>query len=113
MEDYRERLVVIVAGYTDKIFNFIASNPGLQSRFARHVEFPDYTAGEMLLIFERLAGDNNFELASDAATALRSYFKTIAGDDGFGNGRGVRNLFEAAMFSHANRIAPIERPSAR
>jgi hypothetical protein len=112
MEDYRERLVVIVAGYTDKISTFIESNPGLQSRFARQIEFSDYTADEMLLIFERLAATHNFELPSDAAIALRGYLDTVKSDDGFGNGRGVRNLFEAAMFSHANRIAPMEQPSS-
>lgn len=113
MEDYRARLVVIVAGYTDKISNFIASNPGLQSRFARRIEFLDYTAEEMLLIFERLATAHNFELSSDAAVALRDYLGTVEGDDGFGNGRGVRNLFEAAVLRHANRVAPMEHPSAR
>jgi hypothetical protein len=113
MEDYRARLVVIVAGYTDKMSDFIASNPGLQSRFARQIEFLDYSAGEMLQIFERLAVAHNFELSSDAAIALRAYLDTVKGDDGFGNGRGVRNLFEAAVISHANRIAPMEQPTAR
>lgn len=113
MEDHRARLVVIVAGYTDKISEFIASNPGLQSRFARQIEFHDYTAGEMLQIFERLAAAHNFELSSDAAITLRTYLGTVEGNDGFGNGRGVRNLFEAAVVSHANRIAPMELPTAR
>jgi stage V sporulation protein K len=111
MEDYRARLVVIVAGYTDKMANFIASNPGLQSRFARQIEFLDYSADEMLHIFQRLAVAHNFELSSDAAIALRAYLDAVKGDDGFGNGRGVRNLFEAAVISHANRIAPMEHPS--
>jgi ATPase family associated with various cellular activities (AAA)/AAA lid domain len=113
MEDYRARLVVIVAGYSDRMPNFIASNPGLQSRFARSIEFLDYTAEEMLLIFERLAVAHNFELSSDSAIALRDHLRTVEGDDGFGNGRGVRNLFEAAVLRHANRIAPMEHPSAR
>ena len=67
----------------------------------------------MLLIFIRMAAANNFELSSDANLALRANLSTVGGDDGFGNGRGVRNLFEAAMFSHANRIAPLERLSTR
>jgi Cdc6-like AAA superfamily ATPase len=113
MEDYRTRLVVIVAGYSDRMPNFIASNPGLQSRFSRSIEFLDYTADEMLLIFGRLAVAHNFELSSDSAIALRNHLGTVKGDDGFGNGRGVRNLFEAAVLRHANRIAPMEHPSAR
>jgi hypothetical protein len=112
MEDHRARLVVIVAGYTDKMSDFIASNPGLQSRFARQIEFHDYTADEMLQIFERLAAAHNFEPSPDAANILRTYLKTVEGDDGFGNGRGVRNLFEATVVSHANRVAPMEQPSA-
>jgi hypothetical protein len=67
----------------------------------------------MLLIFERLAVAHNFELSSDSAIALRDHLRTVEGDDGFGNGRGVRNLFEAAVLRHANRIAPMERASAR
>lgn len=111
MEDHRERLVVIVAGYTDKMAGFIASNPGLQSRFTRRVEFQDYTAAEMLQIFERRALDHNFELASDAIRALLEYFVSVAGDDGFGNGRGVRNVFEASTMRHANRVASIKNPT--
>jgi SpoVK/Ycf46/Vps4 family AAA+-type ATPase len=107
MEDHRERLVVIVAGYTDKMADFIASNPGLESRFARQLEFPDYSADEMLQIFEEMATGDGFSLSSDAGAALLSYFETVAGDDGFGNGRGVRNLFQAVQMSQANRLAPL------
>ena len=113
MEDYRDRLVVIVAGYTERMSDFIGSNPGLQSRFARQIEFADYSADEMTLIFEQMAAANNFELGSGAASLLEAYLKTVEGDDGFGNGRGVRNLFEGSVISHANRVAPMERPSAR
>jgi stage V sporulation protein K len=113
MEDHRERLVVIVAGYTDPMADFIASNPGLQSRFTRRIEFQDYTAQEMLQIFERRALDHNFELAPDAIGALLEYFESVAGDDGFGNGRGVRNVFEASTMRHANRIASMANPTYR
>jgi Cdc6-like AAA superfamily ATPase len=105
MEDHRDRLVVIVAGYTDKMAEFIASNPGLQSRFTRQIEFQDYTADEMLPIFEQNAADNDFELDPAARQALLDDFRRVEGDDGFGNGRGVRNVFEAAVRRHANRIA--------
>jgi hypothetical protein len=113
MEDHRERLVVIVAGYTEPMADFIASNPGLQSRFTRRIEFPDYTAGEMLQIFEKQAENHNFELAPEAIEALLNYFKIVEGDDGFGNGRGVRNIFEAAIGRHANRIASMPQTSYR
>jgi len=113
MEDHRERLVVIVAGYTDQMADFIASNPGLQSRFTRRIEFQDYTAQEMLQIFERRALDHNFELAPDAIGALLECFESVAGDYGFGNGRGVRNVFEASTMRHANRIASMANPTHR
>ncbi len=113
MEDYRDRLVVIVAGYTDKMAEFIGSNPGLQSRFTRRIEFQDYTASEMLQIFERNATSNNFELDPKATTALLDHFRRFEGDGGFGNGRGVRNVFEAAVVAHANRIAAIADPTDR
>jgi Holliday junction resolvasome RuvABC ATP-dependent DNA helicase subunit len=113
MEDHRERLVVIVAGYTEPMADFIASNPGLQSRFTRRIEFQDYTAQEMIQIFESRALDHNFELAADAIGALLKYFESVAGDDGFGNGRGVRNVFEASTMRHANRIASMANPTYR
>jgi Cdc6-like AAA superfamily ATPase len=113
MEDHRDRLVVIVAGYTDKMVEFIASNPGLQSRFTRQIEFQDYTANEMLPIFEQIAADNDFELDPAARQALLDDFRPVEGDDGFGNGRGVRNVFEAAVRRHANRIAAMSAPSDR
>jgi hypothetical protein len=111
MEDHRERLVVIVAGYTEPMAAFIASNPGLQSRFTRRIEFQDYTAQEMLQIFERMATDHNFELAPGAVRTLLEYFGSVAGDDGFGNGRGVRNVFEASTVRHANRVAAMAQPT--
>jgi len=113
MEDYRDRLVVIVAGYRDEMAKFIGSNPGLQSRFTRQIEFQDYTAQEMLEIFKRNAASNNFELDPNAATTLLDRFRAREGDGGFGNGRGVRNVFEAVVIAHANRTAAIADPSDR
>jgi len=111
MEDNRGRLAVIVAGYTDKMADFIASNPGLQSRFSRQIEFDDYTADEMLEIFERNAADNSFELDLDARQTLLHHFQKAEGDSSFGNGRGVRNTFEAVIVAHANRIAAMSAAS--
>jgi AAA+ superfamily predicted ATPase len=111
MEDNRDRLAVIVAGYTDKMADFIASNPGLQSRFNRQIEFNDYTTNEMLQIFERNAADNSFEIDPDARQTLLGHFEQVEGDSGFGNGRGVRNTFEAVIVAHANRIAALTAAS--
>ncbi|SED39527.1 ATPase family associated with various cellular activities (AAA) [Rhizobiales bacterium GAS191] len=111
MEDNRERLIVIVAGYTDPMAEFLDSNPGLQSRFTRRIEFRDYTADEMLQIITRQAEGHNFELGPDAGEALYEYFESVEGDAAFGNGRGVRNIFEAAIVRHANRVAAMRQPS--
>ena len=111
MENNRDRLAVIVAGYTDKMADFIASNPGLQSRFSRQIEFDDYTADEMLEIFERNAADNSFELDLDARQTLLHHFQKAEGDSSFGNGRGVRNTFEAVIVAHANRISALSAAS--
>ena len=113
MEDNRDRLVVIVAGYPDKMDDFIKSNPGLQSRFARRIHFEDYTAEEMLRIFEQQANNYDLQLDSAAHEVLLTRFRKVEGDSDFGNGRGVRNLFEAALVRHANRIAPMRSPSDR
>jgi stage V sporulation protein K len=113
MEDNRDRLAVIVAGYTDKMADFIASNPGLQSRFTRQIQFEDYAADEMLQMFERSAADNGFELDPDAKQSLLDRLLQVEGDSGFGNGRGVRNTFEAAIVAHANRIAALSAASDR
>jgi hypothetical protein len=111
MEDHRERIVVIVAGYSDPMADFIASNAGLQSRFTRRIAFEDYSAEEMLQIFEKTAADHSFQLTPGAARALLMYFSSVEGDDGFGNGRGVRNTFENATVRHANRIATLQNLS--
>ncbi|MET4200742.1 AAA family ATPase [Bradyrhizobium sp. LA6.12] len=110
MEDNRDRLVVIVAGYSDPMAAFIASNPGLQSRFTRRIEFEDYSADKMLHIFEKRAAEHGFRLTPAAADALLKYFSLVEGDDGFGNGRGVRNTFERATVRHADRIAALRDP---
>jgi stage V sporulation protein K len=111
MEDHRERLIVIVAGYPDKMDQFVASNPGLQSRFTRRIEFEDYTAGEMIQIFSQYAASNDFTLESEAQRLLLAHFRERQGDANYGNGRGVRNDFEYALVRHSNRIAALRAPS--
>ena len=107
MEDDRNRLVVIIAGYTNEMKKFIASNPGLKSRFNRYIEFDDYTSDEMLTIFKNLAKHQKYELSKDAELKLNNIFKDVEERDlnTFGNARGVRNLFEKTLVNLANRIA--------
>lgn len=107
MEDDRDRLVVILAGYTDDMKRFIDSNPGLQSRFNRYIEFPDYTAEELLRIFVSMAEKYEYHLSSEALTELRYAFERSAEtkDKNFGNGRYVRNLYEKIIEHQATRIS--------
>lgn len=107
MEDDRDRLVVIVAGYTNEIRTFIESNPGLSSRFNRYIEFPDYTKTELTEIFKRLVDKYHYSLSNDAEQALSSLLteKLTNNDEHFGNGRFVRNLFEKVIERQANRLA--------
>ena len=107
MEDDRDRLVVILAGYTDEMRAFIESNPGLRSRFTRMIEFPDYTAEELEVIFLRLAESNQYMLTTNAMRALRARLtrEIAAKDRTFGNGRFARNLFERAIERQATRLA--------
>ena len=107
MEDDRNRLVVIVAGYTDEMKNFINSNPGLSSRFNRYIEFADYSAADLFEIFRRLSDKQKLELSLEFEAALKALLQKIVdkGDRSFGNGRGVRNLYEKTLVNQANRLA--------
>ena len=107
MEDDRDRLVVILAGYTNDMKRFIDSNPGLQSRFNRYIEFPDYTADELLQIFEFNLKNNEYCISDEARTALSEYLQKCVNekDERFGNGRFVRNLFEKTIERQANRLS--------
>ena len=109
MEDDRDRLIVILAGYTDEMRAFIESNPGLRSRFTRTIEFPDYTAEELEVIFLRLAERNQYCLTTNATRALRARLAeaVAAKDRTFGNGRFARNLFERAIERQATRLADV------
>lgn len=106
MEDHREDLVVIVAGYTERMERFIHSNPGLESRFNRFVHFPDYTAQELTEIFAMRCKSSGYVLADDAWQPLMRLMERGCQDPGgFGNARGARNLFERAVSAQANRLA--------
>lgn len=109
MEDDRDRLVVILAGYTKEMQDFINTNPGLQSRFNRYIEFPDYSSDELYQIFELNMQKFSFKITDDAKAALQSYFEYAVAhkDKNFGNGRFVRNVFEKTLERQANRLASI------
>ena len=106
MEDYRNNLVVIVAGYPDLMANFIDSNPGLASRFNRYIEFTDYTKEELLQIFDYICKDNSYEIDSEGKIELEKYIVNIlqGKDEKFGNARTMRNIFEKSIMFQANRI---------
>ena len=105
MEDHRDDLVVIVAGYEGLMDEFIRSNPGLQSRFNRYFRFEDYTMDEMLRIFKMRCDQGGYKLDEDALDEVEAFINKENDDPiTFGNARGVRNLFEQVLVAQANRI---------
>lgn len=107
MEDDRDRLVVVLAGYSDEMKQFISSNPGLESRFTRYIDFPDYTEEELYDIFSRMLVSQGYKIdvPGEAAVKLLIHQRYIHKDENFGNARFVRNLFESIMMNQANRLA--------
>ena len=107
MEDDRDRLVVILAGYSKEMQDFINTNPGLQSRFNRYIEFPDYSAEELLQIFEKNIAKFDYKLEKEARVAMAEYFQNAVEnkDANFGNARFVRNIFEKTLEKQANRLS--------
>ncbi|MFI1052194.1 right-handed parallel beta-helix repeat-containing protein [Streptomyces griseoruber] len=111
MEDHRDDVVVIVAGYSQQMDQFLASNPGLASRFARTVEFPNYDVTELVTIVRNLCGKHYYELGDDALDALTGYFRQVPKGPTFGNGRVARQIFETMISRQASRLA--DQPPAR
>ncbi len=109
MEDYRDRLVVIVAGYPDEMERFLEANPGIKSRFNRYFYFDDYASEELIAIFEKFALASNFNVTDGAKEKLLSVLEVLYAnrDRTFGNGRLVRNIFEKTIENQSNRIAGI------
>jgi AAA+ superfamily predicted ATPase len=105
MEDQRDQLVVIVAGYSGQMEQFLESNPGLASRFTRTIEFPNYSVDELVTITTGLTRKHYYELTDDAIGALREYFERVPKNDTFGNGRVARKLFESMVNNQASRLA--------
>ena len=105
MEDHRDRLVVIVAGYPRLMQDFLRSNPGLRSRFAREIGFPDYSADELVLITNKMVGEADYALGDGAEKAIKAILKRAVRDEAFGNARYARNLFEQAINRQAMRLS--------
>jgi Cdc6-like AAA superfamily ATPase len=104
VEDRRDRVVVIAAGYPDEMEDFIGANPGLRSRFPTTVSFPDYTTDELVEIFAGLCGKAHYRPDPSALDAVRTWLDAQPRAKGFGNGRLARNLFEHAVARQATRI---------
>ncbi len=113
MEDNRDDLIVIVAGYTEPMKQFRGSNPGLRSRFNKYLLFPDYEPDELTEIFRRMCTSNGYDISSEAETAIKEKFTQMYEnrDETFGNGRDVRNIFEKAVIKQASRLSGIISPS--
>jgi stage V sporulation protein K len=107
MEDHRHRLVVIVAGYPRLMNEFLDSNPGLRSRFARELTFPDYSTEELVAITELFASQNEYRVTGPGAEELRGIFARAERDEGFGNARYARTIFEQALNAQALRLAGV------
>jgi stage V sporulation protein K len=105
MEDYRHRLVVIVAGYPRLMNAFLDSNPGLRSRFSREIVFPDYSTEELVDITSKFAADHEYALGDGAADVLRAVLDSAVRGEGFGNARFARTLFEQSLNAQALRLA--------
>ncbi|MET0144166.1 MAG: AAA family ATPase [Ilumatobacteraceae bacterium] len=111
MEDHREDLAVIAAGYPDEMATLIGANPGLQSRFSRTIHFPDYTTEELLSIFGSMSEKSSYRLDESGAVRLAEVIDAEPRTRGFGNARFVRNVFEAAVGRQADRLASVEQPT--
>ena len=110
MEDHRERLVVIVAGYTDEMNDFVGSNPGLKSRFSRFIEFDSYLPDELMEIFKGIVTEWKYLLTPEAEREAQRHIASMrrTADKKFGNARAVRSFFEAILPAQAMRIAFVE-----
>ena len=113
MEDMREELIVIVAGYPEPMERFINSNPGLESRFGKYFQFDDYNGEELMRIFRSMCDKNRYTLAPEAERFCTELFRDLydSRDENFGNARDVRNIFERSIANQANRIAALESPT--
>ena len=111
IEDHRDDVVVIAAGYPEEMEEFVDSNPGLRSRFPKTIYFADYTDDELVLIFESLCAKSRYQCDEGARSKLQAFFRVQERGRGFGNGRLARNLFEDAVARQASRLVQLENPT--
>ena len=104
MENHRDDLVVILAGYKDRMDTFFQSNPGMSSRISHHIDFPDYSEPELLQIAGKMVGQMNYRLDADAEQAMDDYIKLRKQQPHFANARSIRNALDRARLRQANRI---------
>jgi chromosomal replication initiation ATPase DnaA len=111
MEDNRDNLIVIVAGYSDKMKDFIDMNPGLKSRFNRYIHFEDFEPKDMISIYHKMCQGSDYTISNEAEQYLQSQFESAynSRDESFGNGRFVRNTFEKSIENLSNRIAKSDK----
>ena len=111
MEDHRDDVVVIAAGYTGDMRRFLAENTGLASRFSRQIPFESYNASELVSIVQTLARDGGFDFSNDSLPLLYRHFESLARDETFGNGRYARQLLERTITKQANRLRGATAPT--
>ena len=104
MEDRREDLVVVLAGYKDRMDVFFRSNPGMASRIAHHIDFPDYSEDELLQIAQIMLSQMHYVLAEDAQDVLRAYIERRMKQPRFSNARSIRNALDRSRLRQANRL---------
>lgn len=111
VEDRRDRIVVVMAGYPDEMEQLVSANPGLRSRFPKTIHFPDYRTDELVDIFRMRCDRGGYLPTDEAIAAVRERLDALPRDKGFGNGRVSRNLFEAAVARQASRIVDVDVPT--
>ncbi|MGW5067700.1 right-handed parallel beta-helix repeat-containing protein [Streptomyces cyaneofuscatus] len=111
MEDHRDEVVVIVAGYTDEMERFLASNPGLSSRFPRRIAFADYSSEELVTIVRAQAANMGYECGPGTGPLLKEYFDALPRDRSFGNARLARQVVESMVTRQAGRLSSLAAPT--
>ncbi|PZS34357.1 MAG: CbbX protein, partial [Pseudonocardiales bacterium] len=111
MENQRDDLVVILAGYKGRMDDFFQSNPGMSSRIAHHIDFPDYTVDELAAIGTLIATEHQYQMNDETEKVFRDYLERRIGQPRFANARSVRNAIERARLRHANRL--VSEPGAK
>jgi SpoVK/Ycf46/Vps4 family AAA+-type ATPase len=111
VEDRRDSIIVVLAGYPEEMAKLVDANPGLRSRFPKFIDFPDYTTDELMEIFKSLGTKQRYVCDAAAEAKVRAWIDAQPRVRGFGNGRLSRNLFEAAVARQAGRLVSVDKPT--